>query len=135
MADGNWLPSTMCESCVGTILKTQFHAYKDRLAKSDCKAEQRRMLKAGPPVNISVRIFVFIQCCLTTYAQDKHGFPCPEGHSGEVHKLWYASSNEEASAKLDGSLEGEERMKWWKDQKAFLIEDEVDEDDDKDNAN
>ena len=51
----DWLPSTVCEQCIRHIIKTQFNQYKERLAKTDCKAEQRRLLMTGPPIFLSVR--------------------------------------------------------------------------------
>jgi hypothetical protein len=44
------------------MLKTQWDQYCKRLATVNCKAEQRRMLERGPPVNIS----------------DKTALPCPD---------------------------------------------------------
>ena len=63
--------------------------YTTSLAKTTCKAEQRRLLQKGPPINIS----------------DARALECPDG--GEVHSLWYCSDGLEHSAKLEGSFEGE----------------------------
>ena len=65
--------------------------YTTSLAKTTCKAEQRRLLQKGPPINIS----------------DARALECPDG--GEVHSLWYCSDGLEHSAKLEGSFEGEVR--------------------------
>jgi hypothetical protein len=73
--------------CIHIIISSQWAAYVNTLAKTTCKAEQRRMLTRGPPVNIS----------------DKTALPCPD--DGEVYSLWYMDSpNIEQSAKLEGSL-------------------------------
>ncbi|CAM9715984.1 unnamed protein product [Heterosigma akashiwo] len=70
------------------------------------------MLKEGPPVNV----------------KDKTALECPDG--SEVFRLWYSSDQAEHSAKLDGSLEGDERQAWWDEKKAFLFE-EAEEGEDK----
>jgi hypothetical protein len=89
-SENKWLPSGFCESCIGHLLRSQFSLWTESLAKSTCLAEQRRLLRRGPPVNL----------------RDDKALPCPE--NGEVRKLWYMSTpNEEKSAKLEGSLVGE----------------------------
>lgn len=105
---GAWLPSGFCQDCIGMLLKSQWTKYKESLSTTTCKAEQRRLLDRGPPVNLS----------------DKNALPCPTGAHAEVYMLWYMSDGEEHSAKLEGSLEGEERERYWNEQKAFYIIDE-----------
>jgi len=87
----DWAPSGFCETCVAYLLKAQWEIYTSALAKTTCKAEQRRLLKAGPPVNL----------------KDATAFPTPD--NGEVYSLWYMSDGLEHSAKLEGSLIGEVR--------------------------
>ena len=107
-AESQWLPSKFCEDCVGILLASQFDQYRKSLSTTTCKAEQRRLLEAGPPINL----------------KDKTALPTPD--DGEVYSLWYASDGCEHSAKLEGSLEGEERKKFWDEQKDFVIKDEKD---------
>ena len=117
-ADGEWKASGFCQDCVGHLLQTQWKTYTEGLAKSTCKAEQRRMLEKGPPINIS----------------DKTAMPCPDGTekgNAEVHSLWYKSDGEEHSAQLEGALIGEERKTFWDEQKAFYIVDEPEEEEEK----
>jgi len=102
--DGEWLPAKFCQTCVNQLLANQYHIWVNKLETSNCKAEQRRMLKEGPPVNV----------------KDKTALECPDG--SEVFRLWYSSDQAEHSAKLDGSLEGDERQAWWDEKKAFLFE-------------
>ncbi len=112
-ADGEWKPSGFCEDCVKMLLQSQWKTYTDGLAKTTCKAEQRRMLEKGPPINVS----------------DKSALPCPDGTekgNAEVHSLWYMSDGQEHSAQLEGALTGEDRTRYWEEQKAFYIVDEVD---------
>eukprot|EP00968_Pinguiococcus_pyrenoidosus_P001713 scaffold78_cov265-Pinguiococcus_pyrenoidosus.AAC.2 len=74
----------------------------DRVKKSTCAAEMRRLMEAGPPI----------------YVSDKHGLPLPEGDT-HVAMLWYASDGEERSSKLEGAPEGAERDELWQSLKAF----------------
>ena len=86
------------------MLDSQFQQYIDRVKKTDCQAELRRLLEKGPPIYIS----------------DKHGLPV-ESDEEYVINLWYANDGEERSAKLKGALEGEERQKLWDELKEFII--------------
>src|SRR5687768_13407361 len=86
--NSEWLPSGFCENCVKHLLDNQWELYTSALAKTTCKAEQRRLLKIGPPINI----------------KDHTALACPDG--GEVFLIWYMSDGQEHSAKLKGSLMG-----------------------------
>ena len=67
------------------------------------------MPNSGPPINLN----------------DQKALPCP--HEGDVYMLWYMMSNTEKSAKLEGSLIGEERQRYWDEQNKFYATDESDE--------
>jgi len=146
--DGPWLPAKFCEMCVSYLITTQFNKYKDSLANTKCKAEMRRLVEAGPPVNV----------------YDKTALPCEgdgdgdgdgegegegdekdstsesesiskgkgtgtgTGTNGEVVALWFMSDGMSHSPKLSGSLMGEEREAYWAEVKAFYSTDEPDED-------
>lgn len=112
-ADAPWQPSGYCQNCIEQVQKTQWSTYKTSLEKTTCKAEQRRLLARGPPINIS----------------DAKALPCAD--NGEVHSLWYMTDGAEHSAKLEGSLTGEERQKYWDEQEAFYIKDEPEEEEGK----
>jgi hypothetical protein len=86
-----WAASGFCETCVSYLITMQWELYTGALAKTTCKAEQRRLLKAGPPINL----------------KDVTALPCPD--EAEVHLLWFMSDGQQHSAKLVGSLEGEVR--------------------------
>eukprot|EP00608_Synchroma_pusillum_P005526 CAMPEP_0198429728 /NCGR_PEP_ID=MMETSP1452-20131203/9272_1 /TAXON_ID=1181717 /ORGANISM="Synchroma pusillum, Strain CCMP3072" /LENGTH=228 /DNA_ID=CAMNT_0044150145 /DNA_START=37 /DNA_END=721 /DNA_ORIENTATION=- len=103
-----WRPATFCRMCIEHLLSTQWNQYCDRLRMTKCKAEQRRLLTAGPPVNI----------------KDPNAMPC--GDDGEVFALWYGLDRQVHSAKLEGSLTGEAREKYWEEQRAFFVVDEPD---------
>lgn len=84
-----WLPSLFCQTCVEYLLATQFKNFQDSWAKTTCKAEQRRLVTRGPPINL----------------RDDKAMPCPG--KVDIHTLWYMSDGEEREAKLLNSLEGE----------------------------
>lgn len=48
-------------------------------------------------------------------------FPCGAEGKGEVHSLWYASDGSVRVAKLEGSLTGDARAKYWAEQKEFRL--------------
>ena len=106
--EAEWKSSGFCQVCVSYLLTSQWELYTSALAKTTCKAEQRRLLAAGPPMNL----------------KDAKALETPDG--AEVHSLWFMSDGQEHSAKLDGSLLGDERTKYWEDQKSFYITDEPD---------
>lgn len=91
-----WKPALFEKCVVEQLLKEQFHQYIDRVQKSDCARELRRLLASGPPI----------------YLSDEHGFPLTEGDTHIVN-LWFASDKKERSAKLEGAKEGEEREELW----------------------
>lgn len=101
-----WHPSYFCLDCTNLLIKSQYHQYINSVQKTECKREQKALLNAGPPINV----------------KDKNGFPESEGK--ELFSLWYFSDKKIHSAKLDGSLEGEERKKLWEELKKFLVVDE-----------
>mmetsp|Transcript_27494 Transcript_27494/g.55017 ORF Transcript_27494/g.55017 Transcript_27494/m.55017 type:complete len:118 (+) Transcript_27494:63-416(+) len=100
-----WKPAQFELCIVEELLKTQFRDYVNRVQKADCQAELRRLLASGPP----------------THVADKHGFPLDDGED-RVERLWFARDGKEQSARLDGSLEGEEREQLWQTLRAFLTE-------------
>jgi hypothetical protein len=101
-----WLESQFCQNCVEYLLQTQFKNFQDAWQKTTCKAEQRRLVTRGPPVNL----------------RDDKAMPCPG--NVEIDRLWYMSDNQEKAAKLSNALEGEERQRYWNELKAFYAEDE-----------
>jgi hypothetical protein len=108
-----WKPAQYEQSVVEQLLADQFHQYVDRVKKTDCQAELKRLLDKGPP----------------TYVEDKHAFPLDDGET-HIVQLWYASDGQERSAKLQGALEGEERDKLWEELRQFIIVEGKEEGDD-----
>lgn len=114
-----WKPALMEQSVVERLLQTQFHTYIERVKKTDCQAELRRLLATGPPI----------------YVSDPHALPIAE-EIGDTHvsKLWFASDQTERSAKLDGAVEGDERDALWNELREFIVvegKEEGDDDDEK----
>mmetsp|Transcript_15861 Transcript_15861/g.36178 ORF Transcript_15861/g.36178 Transcript_15861/m.36178 type:complete len:130 (-) Transcript_15861:1309-1698(-) len=124
-----WHPCFYERSVVEHLLKTQFGDFIERVKKTDCQAELRRLLKDGPPIWLS----------------DPHALPLPgakkdgdENDSPEadthVCNIWYAGDDSEASAKLEGAVEGDERTTLWNELKRFLVEEGKEPGDDDDEA-
>ena len=63
------------------------------------------MVTSGPPI----------------YVSEKNALPCPEG--SHVSNLWFSSDGEEHSSLLVGALLGEERERFWEEQRQFLDND------------
>jgi len=99
--NSKWFAALSCQMCIEYLIETQFNRYSELVKTTTCKAELGRLLKSGPPINL----------------REPTTLPCPDDK--EVHKLWYMSDNKERSAKLVGSLEGEERQKYWDEIKEF----------------
>jgi len=110
-----WFPCMYEKVVVQQLLQSQFHTFIDKVKKTDCQAELRRLLQSGPPI----------------YVSDKHAMPIPEDDT-HVVKLWFADESEERSAKLDGAVEGEDRQKLWDELKEFLIEEGKEAEDEED---
>lgn len=118
-----WRPAQYEQSVIEQLLSEQFQQYIDRVKKTDCQAELKRLLAKGPPI----------------YVSDKHALPLKDSPDVEededtnVIKLWFASDNQEHSAMLQGAVEGEERDKLWEELKQFIVvegKEEGDDDDD-----
>ncbi|GAW82589.1 hypothetical protein, conserved [Plasmodium gonderi] len=101
-----WYPSMFCLNCTEILIQTQYHKYINNVQKSECLREQKNLLEMGPPINV----------------KDKNGFPLSEGN--EIHSLWYFCDKKIHTAKLDGSLVGEERVNLWNELKNFLIKED-----------
>jgi hypothetical protein len=113
-----WKACMFEQSVVQQLLDSQFHTFVERVKTTDCQAELKRLLAAGPPVHVS----------------DKVGFPLEEGDT-HVENLWFASDGQERSAILDGAVEGEERQQLWDELKEFIIVDGKEKGDDENGEN
>jgi hypothetical protein len=111
-----WKPALFEQCVVEQMLNDMFQQYIDRVKKTDCQAELRRLLAKGPPVYIS----------------DDHGLPLDEGEE-YVIRLWFSSDNSIRSAKLNGSKEGDERQLLWDELNQFIVVDGKEPGDEDDN--
>ncbi|KAI9916692.1 hypothetical protein PsorP6_017044 [Peronosclerospora sorghi] len=100
---GSWHASLYCSDVVEQLLATQFHVFMKKVQEADCKAELRRLVAKGPPI----------------WLEDKHALPLPRGDT-HITQVWFAKTNEERSAKLDGAVEGEVREALWTDLQQLL---------------
>ena len=132
--DGPWLPAKFCEMCVSYLITTQFNKYKDSLANTKCKAEMRRLVEAGPPVNVYDKTALPCESESEGKGEEKDSTSTSTSttkdtsKNGEVVALWFMSDGKEHSPKLSGSLVGEARNAYWAEVKAFYSADEPDED-------
>ena len=116
---GIWKPALFEASIVEELLETQFHQYISRVKTTDCQAELKRLLAAGPPI----------------YLQDKHAMALATQDDTHIRAVWFARDNRHVSAKLQGAVEGDERMALWEELKQFIVvegKEEGDDDDDVD---
>mmetsp|Transcript_2654 Transcript_2654/g.4295 ORF Transcript_2654/g.4295 Transcript_2654/m.4295 type:complete len:161 (+) Transcript_2654:73-555(+) len=102
-----WKPALFEASIVDQLLADQFHQYVERVKKTDCQAELKRLLLAGPPIYIS----------------DKHALAInTDDNDDYVCRLWFArNGGQEVSAKLNGAVEGDERETLWEELKQFIV--------------
>lgn len=111
-----WQPALYERVIVEKLLAEQFSSFVDRVKTTDCQAELRRLLAAGPPL----------------YLADKHALALARDSDTHVSRLWFASDNTTRSAKLTGAPEGEAREVLWTELREFLIVDGKEEGDDDD---
>lgn len=97
-----WYPAKAASSAVEYMRKTQFKQFMQRLETTDCAAEMRRLQEKGPPI----------------YVEDANVLPL-QPHDTHVNALWYMADDVEVSAKLEGALEGDERIELWEHLKAI----------------
>jgi hypothetical protein len=95
-----WKQGGYCIDCTKLLKNSQWNKYKNDVEKADCKRSLSNALQTGPPINIR-----------------DVAFPCYNS-TGEVYKL--KCTEEDIDPKLEGSLVGEERDKWWNQYKAIL---------------
>ena len=96
--------SKCCVTCVKHMLDVSWENYVDRLKNADCEAEMRRLLELGPPINLR---------CSNVLESDNKIDP-----KEEFESLYF--DNQEQSAKLKGSLIGDDRNNWIIEQQQIL---------------
>ena len=106
-----WLPSVYCELCVTSqFIDKQWETYVHNIEAADCAAALKRVITNPPPINVK-------DAGLPCEAADADG---DERGAGEVERFYFHSDAQEHSARLKGSLVGEERAAFWREKKQFL---------------
>jgi len=100
--DDSWRQSPYCLDCITHLQNTNWDKYINDVTKADCKASLRRALEDGPPIYIRDKAF------------ETEGI----NNTGEIFQL--RCEGKVISAKLKGSLEGDERNKWWNEWKNIM---------------
>lgn len=105
--DDTWHDMPCCSVCVTQLLNTLWNKYTDGIRNADCAPAMKRLLKNGSPINM--RRFDVL---------DTSG----DANEGDKHKEIYEfqMNDEIVSGKLEGSIIGEEREKWLKEQQVVL---------------
>lgn len=87
--NSEWKECVFCKTCIDYMLETKWSDFMASLKKINCKAEFKRIVMSGPPINLRDNS---IQC---------------SNESKEVYK--FKCDNEEFSAKLKDSFVGSVR--------------------------
>lgn len=137
-----WHPAGYERSVVEHLLDTQFESYLEKVRTTDCQSELRRLLSVGPPVYLSDPHALPLPQTPPTPTPDGGvgdgdtptggGDDTPTGGSGDTHvvAVWFAGDGTERSARLRGSVVGEERNQLWEELKRFVVVEGKEEGDD-----
>jgi hypothetical protein len=118
-----WRPAKMEQSVIEELQRTQFSSYIERVKKTDCQAELKRLLAAGPPIYIADHLGLPLGDEEVPSDKNPSSGTTEPIVSKDTHivKLWFASDNLERSAKLDGAVEGLERDRLWEELRQFIV--------------
>ena len=112
-----------CQLCIESqFIEKQWETYLSNIAKADCAAALRRVITNAPPINVKD---AGLPCEDT--AEEGGTAGGAERGKGEVESFWFCSDGQPHSAKLKGSLTGEERQRFWREKKEFLTATEEEE--------
>jgi hypothetical protein len=108
-----WRPAKMEQCVIEQLLQTQFHAYIERVHKTDCQAELKRLLQHGPPIYIADPHGLPLRAAddddnIGNDKDDQNNDKKKQHQPQDTHiiQLWFASDDTERSAKLHGAVEG-----------------------------
>lgn len=103
----NWIPSKYCYGCVTRVRNESFSSYIESIKTATCPKQLRKLIEAGPPI----------------YVSDPAAFPVQEGdHVYEFRRFYPDGTEEVVSARLVGSVIGEERERLWGELQAIAYE-------------
>ena len=92
--ESEYKSSFFCSDCVSILVETGWNTYISNVNNADCAAALKRLIEKGPPINL----------------RDDYGVPC-DNENNEVVIFYFGDGIK--SAKLNGSLVGDERLIWW----------------------
>lgn len=98
----NWQPCTTCSECVNILLESKWSNYMEAIEKADCYVGLKTLLQHGPPINL--------RCCELEL----------DNKNKEIEYHEFYINGQIVSAKLKGSLIGNERDEWIKQQQIVL---------------
>ncbi len=105
-----WIQSRYCWDCIQYMLKNKWQDYVDGITKADCASALERLINGGPPINLRDPVG-FYDPDPNKHDEIQKGIFRNKDVSLEVFELRY--QNNIYPAKLDNSLTGDERLKWW----------------------
>ena len=91
-----WYGTTVCLDCILYLKRTQYNDYLNNVQTTDCKRTLKRLLEIGPPM----------------WVNDEHIFKNVDYNQDE-HIIEFKCNHEITSARLDGSVDGDERTQLW----------------------
>lgn len=91
-----WYPAKASSDAIEHLRRTQYRRYVERVQATDCAAEMKRLLTAGPPI----------------YVEERNVMPLPDSET-HVVRLWTMADDTEVDAVLEGALQGDERQAFW----------------------
>jgi len=109
-----WIPSRYCWDCIQYMIKNKWQDYLDGITKADCSKALERLIIGGPPINLRDPVG-FYDPDPDKHEEIQNGMFRNKDTSLEVFEFKY--QNQIYPAKLDNSLIGDERIKWWEELK------------------
>lgn len=99
--DDLWYDVNCCDLCIKNLLNTLWNTYLNNIKSADCASSLKRLLKHGSPINL--RCYDILDL---SNSDDENKYK-------EIHELLI--NNEIISAKLEGSIIGDDRQKLFDD--------------------
>jgi hypothetical protein len=107
MNSHEWTPSKYCFACVTRVRNDNFNSYIESIKTATCPKQLRRLIEDGPPI----------------YVSDPTTFPVTPGdHVHEFKRVFPDGTEEIVTARLVGSVIGEEREQLWRELQGVAYE-------------
>lgn len=91
-----WFQSSICFECIMYLKRSQYGDYITQIQSTDCKRTLKRLLEMGPPL----------------WVHDVNVFKNVDYENNE-NVIEFKCNDEIISARLEGSVDGEERKRLW----------------------